>query len=45
MKLASAQAIASLITKEELNPDFIIPDALDRRVAPAVAKAIIDLDL
>lgn len=40
MKLAAAKAIASLVPDELLKPDFIIPNALDLRVAPAVAKAI-----
>lgn len=40
MKLAAAKAIADLITEDELNKNYIIPDALDKRVAPAVAKAV-----
>jgi len=40
MKIAAAQAIASLITDEELKPDYIIPAPFDARVAPAVAKAV-----
>ncbi|MEW6723916.1 MAG: malic enzyme-like NAD(P)-binding protein [Bacillota bacterium] len=40
MKLAAAWAIAGLINAEELGPDYIIPDAYDRRVAPAVAAAV-----
>lgn len=40
MKLAAAQAIASLVTQEELRPEYIIPDAIDKRVGPAVAKAV-----
>ncbi|MGB9814201.1 MAG: NAD(P)-dependent malic enzyme [Thermovenabulum sp.] len=37
MKLAAAHAIASLITDEELSPDYCIPRALDKRVAAHVA--------
>ena len=40
MKIAAAQAIANIITEEELRPDYIIPAAFDLRVAPAVAKAV-----
>ncbi len=40
MKLAAAQALADLISDEELNPDYIIPAAFDSRVGPAVAKAV-----
>lgn len=40
MKVNAAKAIASLIPEDKLKPDFIIPNALDLRVAPAVAKAI-----
>jgi len=40
MKIAAVQAIASLITDEELKPDYVIPAPFDTRVAPAVAKAV-----
>ncbi len=40
MKLAAAYAIASMIPEEELSPENIIPKAFDRRVGPAVAKAV-----
>ena len=40
MKIAAADALAGLITEEELNPDYIIPKAFDKRVGPAVAKAV-----
>jgi len=40
MKIAAAKAIASLVSDEELNPDYIIPTPFDRRVAPEVAKAV-----
>ena len=37
MKLAAAYAIASLITPDELSPDYCIPGAFDKRVAAHVA--------
>ena len=40
MKMAAANALASLISDEELNEDYIIPQAFDPRVGPAVAKAV-----
>ncbi len=40
MKMAAAQALADLISDEELNADYIIPKAFDPRVGPAVAKAV-----
>ena len=40
MKIAAAYAIAELVTPDELNPDHIIPDALDLRVPPRVAAAV-----
>ena len=40
MKLAAARAIASLCSEEELNEDYIIPGAFDKRVAPAVAEQV-----
>ncbi len=40
MKIAAARAIASLVPDDKLSPDYIIPSALDRSVAPAVAKAV-----
>ena len=40
MKIAAAEAIASLISEDELSPEYIIPDAFDPRVGEAVAKAV-----
>jgi malate dehydrogenase (oxaloacetate-decarboxylating) len=40
MKVAAAEAIASLISPGELNPDYVIVDPFDRRVGPAVAEAV-----
>jgi malate dehydrogenase (oxaloacetate-decarboxylating) len=42
MKLAAAYGIASLISDEELNAEYIIPSPLDERVGGAVAKAVYD---
>ncbi|MCI1305808.1 MAG: NAD-dependent malic enzyme [Lachnospiraceae bacterium] len=40
MKIAAANALAGLVSEDELNADYIIPAAFDERVAPAVAKAV-----
>ena len=40
MKVAAAYAIAGLIQEEELNPEYIIPNPFDKRVAKAVAEAV-----
>lgn len=40
MKLAAAHAIASLITDEEVSPDYCIPGAFDKRVAAHVASRV-----
>ncbi len=40
MKIASALAIAGLVTKKELSPTYIIPSPFDKRVAKAVANAV-----
>ena len=40
MKLTAAKAIASVITDEELNPEYIIPDPFDPRVADVVSNAV-----
>ena len=39
MKIAAAYALAGLISKKELRPDYIIPAAFDPRVRDAVARA------
>jgi len=41
MKLAAAEAIAGTITTEELTEDYIIPGVFDKRVASAVAAAVV----
>ena len=40
MKIAAAKAIASLVSDEELSPDYIIPKAFDKRVGKTVAAAV-----
>ncbi|RWZ59789.1 NAD-dependent malic enzyme [Halobacillus fulvus] len=40
MKIAAAEAIASLVSDEELSEDYVIPAPFDPRVAPAVAAAV-----
>lgn len=40
MKIAAAKAIASLVSEEELNADYILPKAFDPRVKDAVADAV-----
>jgi len=42
MKMAAAKAIASIVSDEELNEEYIIPGAFDERVAKVVAKAVAD---
>jgi malate dehydrogenase (oxaloacetate-decarboxylating) len=40
MKLAAATALAQLVSDEELNEDFIMPEAFDPRVAQVVSEAV-----
>lgn len=40
MKIAAVEAIAGLISDEELNADYVIPGPFDARVAPNVAAAV-----
>lgn len=40
MKIAAAEAIASLVSEDELCADYIIPRAFDERVGKTVAKAV-----
>ena len=42
MKKAAAEAIAGLISEDELTAEYVIPNPFDQRVAPAVAKAVAD---
>lgn len=40
MKQAAVEAIASLISEDELTEDYVIPGPFDKRVAPSVSKAV-----
>ncbi|WP_309545168.1 malic enzyme-like NAD(P)-binding protein, partial [Halobacillus trueperi] len=40
MKIAAAEAIASLVSEDELSEDYVIPAPFDPRVAPAVAASV-----
>ncbi len=42
MKMAASQALADLISDEELRDDYVIVDALDKRVKDAVGQAVAD---
>ncbi|MFU0828578.1 MAG: NAD-dependent malic enzyme [Lachnoclostridium sp.] len=42
MKVASSYAIASLVTDEELSTEYILPNALDKRIAKVVAEAVVN---
>ncbi len=41
MKVAASYAIAGLVSDEELSPEYVIPAAFDKRVARAVADAVV----
>ncbi len=40
MKMAASYAIAGLVSDSELSPEYILPKAFDKRIAPAVASAV-----
>ena len=40
MKLAAANAIAGIISENELHPEYIVPSVFDKRVAEAVADGV-----
>lgn len=40
MKMAASYAIASLVSDDELNPEYILPMAFDERIGKTVAKAV-----
>jgi len=42
MKIKAAEALASVITDEELNADYVLPGAFDDRVPDVIAKAVAD---
>jgi malate dehydrogenase (oxaloacetate-decarboxylating) len=41
MKIAAAQAIASIVGRSELHEEYIIPSVFNKKVAPAVAREVI----
>ena len=42
MKVAASKAIAGLVEEDKLSPEYILPDALDKRIGKAVANAVIE---
>lgn len=40
MKMAAVYALAGLVSDEELNAEYILPKAFDKRIAPTVARAV-----
>ena len=40
MKLVAAEALAALVSDDEINEDFIMPEAFDPRVAEVVSEAV-----
>jgi malate dehydrogenase (oxaloacetate-decarboxylating) len=42
MKLAAAKAIASVVPDSDVHADYIVPSVFSRKVAPLVAKAVIE---
>lgn len=42
MKLAAARAIASIVTDEELNENYIIPSVFNKKIAKAVSQAVVE---
>ena len=42
MKIAASYAIASLVDESELNEDYILPYAFDKRIGKTVSEAVID---
>jgi malate dehydrogenase (oxaloacetate-decarboxylating) len=41
MKVAAAQAIASVVSRKELHEEYIIPSVFNKKVAPAVAREVV----
>jgi malate dehydrogenase (oxaloacetate-decarboxylating) len=41
MKIAAAQAIASIVSRKELHEEYIIPSVFNKKVAPAVAREVV----
>ncbi|MFW5987100.1 MAG: NAD(P)-dependent malic enzyme [Methanohalophilus sp.] len=42
MELAAANALAAIVEQDGIEENYIIPNPLDKRVVPAVAKAVAD---
>lgn len=45
MKVQAAYALAAIVTDEELSPEYIIPDALNKKVAQSIAQAVAQVEL
>jgi malate dehydrogenase (oxaloacetate-decarboxylating) len=41
MKVAAAQAIASVVSRKELHEEYVIPSVFNKKVAPAVAREVV----
>jgi malate dehydrogenase (oxaloacetate-decarboxylating) len=41
MKVAAAQANASVVSQKELHEEHVLPSGFDRKVAPAVAREVV----
>jgi hypothetical protein len=41
MKVAAAQAIASVVSRKDLHEEDVIPSVFNKKVAPAVARAVV----
>jgi malate dehydrogenase (oxaloacetate-decarboxylating) len=41
MKLAAAEAVASIVGRNELHEEYVIPSVFNKKVAPAVARAVV----
>jgi malate dehydrogenase (oxaloacetate-decarboxylating) len=41
MKLAAAEAMASIVARNELHEEYVIPSVFNKKVAPAVARAVV----
>ncbi|MGH7321539.1 MAG: hypothetical protein ACRELA_18215 [Candidatus Rokuibacteriota bacterium] len=43
MKIAAARAIASIVTRNELHEEYIVPSVFNKRVAPVVAREVVKI--
>ena len=41
IKVAAAQAIASVVSRKELHEEYVIPSVFNKKVAPAVAREVV----